>query len=119
MGSIAHVEMLFKQKIITFKIKNKIIYGLKKITVLDLDKNRLSIAKKVGADNIILVKNKLDNKIKKKHTPFFLALKGLITPAAFGVMVQAETCRQGQEGNSEKHAMLCFPRSHYSPFPPF
>ena len=25
-GSIAHVEMLFKQKIITFKIKNKIIY---------------------------------------------------------------------------------------------
>ena len=31
MGSIAHVEMLFKQKIITFKIKNKIIYGLNKI----------------------------------------------------------------------------------------
>ena len=30
-GSIAHVEMLFKQKIITFKIKNKIIYGLNKI----------------------------------------------------------------------------------------
>ena len=30
-GSIAHVEMLFKQKIINFKIKNKIIYGLKKI----------------------------------------------------------------------------------------
>ena len=30
-GSIAHVEMLFKQKIITFKIKNKIIYGLSKI----------------------------------------------------------------------------------------
>ena len=29
--SIAHVEMLFKQKIITFKIKNKIIYGLNKI----------------------------------------------------------------------------------------
>ena len=26
-GSIAHVEMLFKQKIISFKIKNKIIYG--------------------------------------------------------------------------------------------
>ena len=31
MGSIAHVEMLFKQKIISFKIKNKIIYGLNKI----------------------------------------------------------------------------------------
>ena len=30
-GSIAHVEMLFKQKIISFKIKNKIIFGLKKI----------------------------------------------------------------------------------------
>ena len=31
LGSIVHVEMLFKQKIISFKIKNKIIYGLKKI----------------------------------------------------------------------------------------
>ena len=30
-GSLAHVEMLFKQKIISFKIKNKIIYGLNKI----------------------------------------------------------------------------------------
>ena len=30
-GSIAHVEMLFKQQIISFKIKNKIIYGLNKI----------------------------------------------------------------------------------------
>ena len=30
-GSIAHVEMLFKQRIITFKIKNKIVYGLNKI----------------------------------------------------------------------------------------
>ena len=30
-GSIAHVEMLFRQKIISFKIKNKIIYGLDKI----------------------------------------------------------------------------------------
>ena len=29
--SIAHVEMLFKQKIVSFKIKNKIIYGLNKI----------------------------------------------------------------------------------------
>ena len=31
LGSIAHVEMLFKQKIISFKVKNKIIYGLQKI----------------------------------------------------------------------------------------
>ena len=30
-GSIAHVEMLFKQKIISFRVKNKIVYGLKKI----------------------------------------------------------------------------------------
>ena len=29
--SIVHVEMLFKQKIISFKVKNKIIFGLKKI----------------------------------------------------------------------------------------
>ena len=31
MSSIVHVEMLFRQKIISFKIKNKIIYGLNKI----------------------------------------------------------------------------------------
>ncbi len=30
-ASIVHVEMLFKQKIISFRVKNKIIYGLKKI----------------------------------------------------------------------------------------
>jgi len=30
-GSIVHAEMLFRQKIISFKIKNKIIYGLNKI----------------------------------------------------------------------------------------
>ncbi len=30
-ASVVHVEMLFKQKIISFQIKNKIIYGLKKI----------------------------------------------------------------------------------------
>ena len=30
-GSTVHVEMLFKQKIISFKVKNKIIYGLEKI----------------------------------------------------------------------------------------
>jgi len=31
LGSIVHVEMLFRQRIISFKIKNKIIYGLNKI----------------------------------------------------------------------------------------
>ena len=30
-ASIIHVEMLFRQKIISFKVKNKIIYGLNKI----------------------------------------------------------------------------------------
>ena len=39
-GSIAHVEMLFKQKIISFKIKNKIIYGLQKIEK-EIIKNKL------------------------------------------------------------------------------
>ena len=38
-GSIAHVEMLFKQKIISFKIKNKIIYGLEKIKK-EISKNK-------------------------------------------------------------------------------
>ena len=29
-ASVVHVEMLFRQKIISFKVKNKIIYGLNK-----------------------------------------------------------------------------------------
>tara|TARA_A100001011_G_scaffold300049_1_gene313265 strand:+ start:756 stop:2147 length:1392 start_codon:yes stop_codon:yes gene_type:complete len=44
-GSIAHVEMLFKQKIISFKIKNKIIYGLQKIEK-DISKNKFEFNKK-------------------------------------------------------------------------
>ncbi len=44
-GSIAHVEMLFKQKIISFKIKNKIIYGLKKIEK-EISKNKFEYNKK-------------------------------------------------------------------------
>ena len=43
--SIAHVEMLFKQKIITFKIKNKIIYGLNRIEK-EISKNKLEFNKK-------------------------------------------------------------------------
>ena len=38
-ASIVHVEMLFKQKIISFKIKNKIIYGLNKIEK-EISKNK-------------------------------------------------------------------------------
>ena len=44
-GSIAHVEMLFKQKIISFKIKNKIIYGLNKIEK-EITKNKFEFSKK-------------------------------------------------------------------------
>ena len=43
-GSIAHVEMLFKQKIISFKIKNKIIYGLNKIEK-EIKNNKLEFKK--------------------------------------------------------------------------
>ena len=44
-GSIAHTEMLFKQKIISFKIKNKIIYGLNKIEK-EILKNKFEFDKK-------------------------------------------------------------------------
>merc|ERR1711991_591397 len=44
-GSIAHVEMLFKQKIISFKIKNKIVYGLTKIDK-EITKNKFEFNKK-------------------------------------------------------------------------
>jgi len=45
LGSIAHVEMLFKQKIISFKIKNKIIYGLNK-NDKEISKNKFEFNKK-------------------------------------------------------------------------
>ena len=45
LGSIVHVEMLFRQKIISFKIKNKIIYGLKKIEK-EILKNKFEYNKK-------------------------------------------------------------------------
>ena len=41
-SSIVHVEMLFKQKIISFKVKNKIIYGLNKIEK-EIVKKKISI----------------------------------------------------------------------------
>ena len=44
-GSIAHVEMLFKQKIISFIVKNKIIYGLNKIEQ-EISKNKFEFNKK-------------------------------------------------------------------------
>ena len=45
LGSIVHVEMLFRQKIISFKIKNKIIYGLSKIEN-EILKNKFKYNKK-------------------------------------------------------------------------
>jgi len=44
-GSTTHVEMLFKQKIINFKIKNKIIYGLNKIKN-EISNNKFEFNKK-------------------------------------------------------------------------
>ncbi len=44
-ASIIHVEMLFKQKIISFKVKNKIIYGLEKIKK-EISKNKFEFNKK-------------------------------------------------------------------------
>ena len=45
LASIVHVEMLNRQKIINFKVKNKIIWGLKKIQNLILKKNIYLIIK--------------------------------------------------------------------------
>ena len=44
-ASIAHVEMLFKQKIISFKIKNKLVYGLAKIDK-EISNNKFEFNKK-------------------------------------------------------------------------
>ncbi len=44
-GSIAHVEMLHKQKIISFKIMNKIVYGLQKIEK-EITKNKFEFNSK-------------------------------------------------------------------------
>ena len=41
-ASIVHVEMLFKQKIINFKIKNKIVWGLNRIRN-EIIKKKISI----------------------------------------------------------------------------
>ena len=56
-GSISHVEMLFKQKIISFKIKNKIIYGLQKIEK-EISNNKFEFNKKYE-DIHMNIENKL------------------------------------------------------------
>jgi argininosuccinate lyase len=55
-GSIAHVEMLFKQKIISFKIKNKIIYGLQKIKK-EISKNKFEFNEKYEDIHMNIEKN--------------------------------------------------------------
>ncbi len=57
MSSVAHVEMLFKQKIISFKIKNKIIYGLQKIEK-EISNNKFEFNKKYE-DIHMNIENKL------------------------------------------------------------
>ena len=44
-GSIVHVDMLCKQKIISFKVKNKIVYGLTKIEK-EIERNKFEYNKK-------------------------------------------------------------------------
>ena len=56
-GSIAHVEMLLKQKIISFKIKNKIVYGLQKIEK-EISKNKFEFNNKYE-DIHMNIENKL------------------------------------------------------------
>ncbi len=46
LASIVHVEMLFRQKIIPFKVKNKIIYGLNKIEK-EISKKKFEFNKKL------------------------------------------------------------------------
>ena len=55
LGSIAHVEMLFRQKIISFRVKNKIIYGLKKIEK-EILKNKFEYNKKYEDINMNIEK---------------------------------------------------------------
>ena len=56
-GSIAHVEILLKQKIISFKIKNKIVYGLQKIKK-EMSKNKFEFNNKYE-DIHMNIENKL------------------------------------------------------------
>jgi len=70
LGSIAHVEMLSKQKIITSSEKNKIISGLKKI-LKEIDSQKFTFSHELE-DIHMNIENSLTNKIgvtgKKVHT---------------------------------------------------
>ena len=56
-ASIVHVEMLFKQKIINFKIKNKIIFGLNKI------KNEIIKKKFIFDENLEDIHMNIENRL--------------------------------------------------------
>ena len=56
-GSIAHVEMLFKQKIINFKIKNKIVWGLNRI------KNEIIKKKFIYDENLEDIHMNIENRL--------------------------------------------------------
>ena len=56
-GSIAHVEMLFKQKIINFKIKNKIVWGLNRI------KNEIIKKKFIFDENLEDIHMNIENRL--------------------------------------------------------
>ena len=56
-GSIVHVEMLFKQKIINFKIKNKIVWGLNRI------KNEIIKKKFIYNENLEDIHMNIENRL--------------------------------------------------------
>ena len=56
-GSIVHVEMLFKQKIINFKIKNKIVWGLNRI------KNEIIKKKFIYDENLEDIHMNIENRL--------------------------------------------------------
>ena len=56
-GSIAHVEMLFKQKIINFKIKNKIVWGLNRT------KNEIIKKKFIYDENLEDIHMNIENRL--------------------------------------------------------
>ncbi|MDA8836664.1 hypothetical protein N9N47_00735 [Candidatus Pelagibacter bacterium] len=58
LGSIVHVEMLFRQKIISFKIKNKIIFGLNKIEK-EILKNQFTIENNMMTPTLKLKRYKI------------------------------------------------------------
>ena len=91
--SIAHVEMLFKQKIITFKIKNKIIYGLNKIEK-EISKNKFEFNEKYEDIPTNLVKE--DGAVTEHFLDYWLQQQ---TEYINGGFVQTELQRIASEAD--------------------